>query len=46
VADQVDLKSAFSIVFGLLIVAAAVTAFANRLEARHNRIPSASETGR
>mgnify|MGYP005851557487 FL=1 len=46
VADQVDLKSAFSIVFGLLIVAAAVAVFANRLEARHNRIPSASETGR
>jgi hypothetical protein len=46
VADQVDLRSAYSIVLALLVVAAAVTALANRRVARHNGVPSTSSAGR
>jgi len=46
VADQTDLKSAYSIVFGLLLMAALVTALANRRVARHNGVPEATGTGR
>ena len=46
VADQIDLKSAYSIVFGLLLMAALVTALANRRVARHNGVPEATGTGR
>jgi len=46
VADQVDLRSAYSIVLALLVMAAAVTALANRRVARHNGVPSTSSAGR